>query len=80
LAHEWREKSSQFKTADGQLHLAPNNRVTQGGLIGMFPTARQMIEGTIEEVLSGVATPKEALDKVTQVVTDALEPYHIPRA
>jgi hypothetical protein len=57
VAHEWREKSSQFKTVVGQLHLAPNNRVTQGGLIGVFATTRQTIEGAIEEVLSGVAPP-----------------------
>ena len=62
LAQEWREQYPQFKTAVDQLHLAPNNRITQGGLIGVFPTARQTIEEAIEEVLEGVATPQEALD------------------
>jgi sn-glycerol 3-phosphate transport system substrate-binding protein len=77
LAQEWREQYPQFKTAVDQLHLAPNNRVTQGGLIGVFPTARQTIEGAIEEVLAGVATPQEALDKAAQIVTDAIEEYNI---
>jgi sn-glycerol 3-phosphate transport system substrate-binding protein len=77
LATEWREQYPQFKTAVDQLHIAPNNRVTQGGLIGVFPTARQTIEGAIEEVLAGVATPQEALDKAAKIVTDAIEEYNI---
>lgn len=77
LAVEWREQYPQFVTAVDQLHLAPNNRVTQGGLIGVFPTARQTIEAAIEEVLAGVATPQEALDKAAQIVTDAIEEYNI---
>ncbi len=77
LAKEWRGKYPQFETAVNQLHLAPNNRVTQGGLIGVFPTARQTIEGAIEEVLAGVATPQEALDKAAQIVTDAIVEYNI---
>lgn len=77
LAKEWREKYPQFETAVNQLHLAPNNRVTQGGLIGVFPTARQTIEAAIEEVLAGVATPQEALDKAAQIVTDAIVEYNI---
>jgi sn-glycerol 3-phosphate transport system substrate-binding protein len=77
LAQEWREEFPQFKTAVDQLHLAPNNRVTQGGLIGVFPTARQTIEGAIEEVLAGVATPQQALDNAAQTVTDAIEEYNI---
>jgi sn-glycerol 3-phosphate transport system substrate-binding protein len=76
LAQEWREQYPQFKTAVDQLHLAPNNRVTQGGLIGVFPTARQTIEGAIEEVLA-VATPQEALDNAAEIVTDAIEEYNI---
>ena len=77
LATEWREQYPQFATAVNQLHLAPNNRVTQGGLIGVFPTARQTIEAAIEEVLADVATPQEALDKAAQTVTEAIEEYNI---
>lgn len=77
LATDWRAQYPQFETAVNQLHLAPNNRVTQGGLIGVFPTARQTIEGAIEEVLADVATPQEALDKAAQTVTDAIVEYNI---
>lgn len=77
LAQEWRAKYPQFATAVDQLHMAPNNRITQGGLIGVFPTARQTIEAAIEEVLAGVATPQEALDKAAAAVTAAIEEYNI---
>ncbi|MEW6233186.1 MAG: ABC transporter substrate-binding protein [Chloroflexota bacterium] len=73
---EWRAQFPQFQTAIDQLHLAPNNRVTQGGLIGVFPQARQTIEAAIEEVLLGKAAPKEALDKAAASVTDAIDNYN----
>jgi len=74
---EWRAKYPAFQTAIDQLHIAPNNRFTQGGLIGVFPTARQTIEGAIEEILAGKATPKEALDKAAASVTAAIDEYNI---
>jgi sn-glycerol 3-phosphate transport system substrate-binding protein len=77
IAKEWTAKYPQFATAIEQLHIAPNNRFTQGGLIGVFPTARQTIEGAIEEVLAGAATPQEALDKAAQSITEAIEEYNI---
>lgn len=77
LAQDWRTNYPQFETAVDQLHLAPNNRVTQGGLIGVFPTARQTIEAAIEEVLAGVKTPQQALDDAAQIVTDAIAEYNI---
>jgi len=77
LDKEWRAKYPQFQTAIDQLHIAPNNRFTQGGLIGVFPAARQTIEGAIEEVLAGKATPQEALDKAAASVTAAIEEYNI---
>ena len=73
---EWRTKYPQFQTAIDQLHAAPNNRFTQGGLIGVFPTARQTIEGAIEEVLAGKATSQQALDKAATTVTQAIQEYN----
>jgi sn-glycerol 3-phosphate transport system substrate-binding protein len=73
---EWRVKYPQFETAIEQLHMSPNIRATQGGLIGVMPTARQTIEGAIEEVLAGKATPKEALDKAATSVTQAILDYN----
>jgi sn-glycerol 3-phosphate transport system substrate-binding protein len=76
LAIDWTSKYPQFKTAVDQLHMAPNNRVTNGGLIGVFPTARQTIEGAIEEILAGQSTPQEALDKAADTVTQAIQEYN----
>jgi sn-glycerol 3-phosphate transport system substrate-binding protein len=77
LDKDWTAKYPQFKTAIDQLHLAPNNRVTNGGLIGVFPSARQTIEGAIEEILAGKATPQEVLDKAAQTITAAIEEYNL---
>jgi sn-glycerol 3-phosphate transport system substrate-binding protein len=77
LAVEWRERYPQFATAVDQLHGAPNNRVTQGALIGVFPTARQTVETAIEEVLAGQATPQEALDNAAAAVTQAIADYNL---
>jgi sn-glycerol 3-phosphate transport system substrate-binding protein len=77
LAVEWMAKYPPFNTAIDQLHAAPNNRVTNGGLIGVFPTARQTIEGAIEEILAGKSTPQEALDNAAKIVTDAIVEYNL---
>lgn len=77
LAVEWRQKYPQFETAIQQLHMAPNNRVTQGALIGVFPQARQTIEAAIETVLAGRATSKAALDNAARTVTDAIVQYNL---
>ena len=77
LDKDWRAKYPRFQTAIDQLHAAPNNSFTQGGLIGVFPSARQTIETAIEEVLAGKGTSQEALDKAADTVTKAIEEYNI---
>lgn len=77
LSVDWRATYPQFQTAIDQLHAAPNNTYTQGGLIGVFPTARQTIEGAIEEILSGKSTSQEALDTAATTVTTAIEEYNV---
>lgn len=76
LTKDWVAKYPQFQTAIDQLHIAPNNRVTNGGLIGVFPTARQTIETAIEELLAGKGTSQEILDKAAASVTQALTEYY----
>ncbi|HUX12824.1 MAG TPA: ABC transporter substrate-binding protein [Spirochaetia bacterium] len=75
LDKEWRAKYPQFQTAIDQLHAAPVNAYTQGGLIGVFPMARQTIEGAIEAVVAGKATPQAALDTAAATVTKAIQDY-----
>jgi len=77
LTKDWVAKYPQFQTAIDQLHIAPNNRVTQGGLIGVFPTARQTIETAIEELLAGKGTSQEILDKAAEAVTQSLSEYYV---
>jgi sn-glycerol 3-phosphate transport system substrate-binding protein len=72
----WREKYPQFQVAVDQLHTAPIDNVTAGGLIGVFPEARQTVETAMEEAFSGAATPQEALDKAAQSVTQAIKDYN----
>ena len=72
----WREQYPQFQVAIDQLHTAPLNNVTAGGLIGVFPEARQTVEAALEECFAGQATPQEALDKAAQSVTQAIQDYN----
>jgi sn-glycerol 3-phosphate transport system substrate-binding protein len=72
----WREQYPQFQVAIDQLHMAPINNFTAGGLIGVFPEARQTVETAIEECFSGAATPKEALDKAAASITQAIVDYN----
>ena len=77
LTKDWVAKYPAFTTAIDQLHIAPNNRVTNGGLIGVFPTARQTIETAIEELLAGKGTSQEILDKAAEAVTQSLSEYYV---
>lgn len=72
----WREQYPQFQVAIDQLHMAPLNNVTAGGLIGVFPEARQTVEAAMEECFAGQATPQQALDKASQSVTQAIQDYN----
>jgi sn-glycerol 3-phosphate transport system substrate-binding protein len=77
LAVDWMAKYPPFITAINQLHAAPNTRVTNGGLIGVFPEARATIETTIEDVLSGKATSKDALAAAAASITAAITEYNL---
>jgi sn-glycerol 3-phosphate transport system substrate-binding protein len=70
------EKYPQFKVAIDQLHGTVINRYTQGALLGVFTQARQEIEGAIEQVLNGQATPAAALQKAADSVNGAIERYN----
>jgi sn-glycerol 3-phosphate transport system substrate-binding protein len=77
LDKDWVAKYPQFTTAVNQLHDAPLNTFTQGGLIGVFPVARATVESMIEEILAGKSTPQAALDKANKSVTDAIAEYNL---
>lgn len=69
-------KYPQFKTAVDQLHQTKANKATQGAVMGVFPEARQLTEGAIEEVLNGKKSPKEALDGAAKEISSKLTQYN----
>jgi sn-glycerol 3-phosphate transport system substrate-binding protein len=69
-------KYPQFKTAVDQLHNTKANKATQGAVMGVFPEARQIVEGAIEEALNNKKSPKDALDGAAKNITDKLVQYN----
>lgn len=69
-------KFPQFQTAVDQLHASADSTATQGALMGVFPEARQIVEGAIESALNGQQEPKAALDAAAKQITDKLAQYN----
>ncbi|NRF93917.1 ABC transporter substrate-binding protein [Paenibacillus frigoriresistens] len=70
------KKFPQFQTAIDQLHQTKLNTATQGAVMGVFPEARQIVEGAIEEVLNNKKSPKEALDAAEKEITSKIQTYN----
>lgn len=70
------KKFPQFQTAIDQLHQTKLNTATQGAVIGVFPEARQVVEGAIEEVLNNKKSPKEALDGASKEISSKIQQYN----
>ncbi|HWI64270.1 MAG TPA: ABC transporter substrate-binding protein [Symbiobacteriaceae bacterium] len=73
---DWHAKLPQFKTAIDQLRASKISPVTQGAVIGVFPQARQTIEGAMENVVLGKATSADALKAANAEITKAIENYN----
>ncbi|EGL18287.1 MULTISPECIES: ABC transporter substrate-binding protein [unclassified Paenibacillus] len=69
-------KYPQFKTAIDQLHGSKANTATGGAVMGVFPEARQIVEGAIEEALNGKKTPQAALDEAAKSITEKIGKYN----
>jgi sn-glycerol 3-phosphate transport system substrate-binding protein len=69
-------KYPQFKTAVDQLHATKATQATQGAVMGVFPEARQIVEGAIEEALTGKKQPQQALDDAAKSITDKITQYN----
>lgn len=65
----------QFQTAIDQLHQTKLNPATQGAVMGVFPEARQIVEGAIEEALNNKKSPKDALDGAAKI-TNKIQQYN----
>ncbi|TCZ78955.1 ABC transporter substrate-binding protein [Paenibacillus albiflavus] len=69
-------KFPQFKTAIDQLHSTKLNTATQGAVMGVFPEARQIVEGAIEEALNNKKSPKDALDAAAKEISSKIQQYN----
>ncbi|WP_334072271.1 MULTISPECIES: ABC transporter substrate-binding protein [Paenibacillus] len=69
-------KYPQFQTAIDQLHASKPSQATQGAVIGVFPEARQIVEGAIEEALGGSKTTRQALDDAAKAITEKIGNYN----
>ncbi|MNB71620.1 sn-glycerol-3-phosphate-binding periplasmic protein UgpB precursor [compost metagenome] len=69
-------KYPQFQTAVDQLHASTASNATSGAVMGVFPEARQIVEGAIEEALNGKKQPKQALQDAATQITDKIKQYN----
>jgi len=62
-------------TAILQLLTSVQNYNTNGAIIGAFPEVRDAIETAVEKMISGVLTPKQALDEAEKNANKAIKEY-----
>ena len=75
-AKEWATKYPQFQTPVDQIRNSPQNRMTNGAVLGVFAQARARTQKMIESVLLGQATSQQALDAAATEVNDAIDKYN----
>jgi sn-glycerol 3-phosphate transport system substrate-binding protein len=73
---EWATKYPQFLTAVNQIREAPQNRMTNGAVLGVFSQARARTQKMIESVLLGRESSQQALDAAVAEVNDAIDKYN----
>lgn len=73
---EWATKYPQFLTAVNQIRESPQNRNTNGAVLGVMPQARQRTNKMIESVLLGQATTQAALDAAVADINAQIEKYN----
>lgn len=69
-------KYPQFQTAIDQLHASKPSTASQGAVMGVFPEARKIVEGAIEEALNKVKEPQQALDDAAKAITEKIGVYN----
>lgn len=73
---EWATKYPQFLTAVNEIRDSPQNRATNGAVLGVMPQARQRTQKAIEAVLLGQATSQAALDAAVADINAQIEKYN----
>jgi sn-glycerol 3-phosphate transport system substrate-binding protein len=75
-AKEWATKYPQFQTPVDQIRNSPQNRMTNGAVLGVFAQARARTQKMIESVLLGQERSQQALDAAVGEVNDAIDKYN----
>ena len=73
---EWATKYPQFLTAVNQIRNAPQNRKSNGAVLGVFAQARARTQKMIESVLLGQATSQQALDAAVNDMNAQIDKYN----
>ena len=73
---EWATKYPVFLTAVNQIRESPQNRMSNGAVLGVMPQARQRTQKMIESVLLGRETSQAALDAAVTEINAAIDKYN----
>ena len=73
---DWSTKYPQFLTAITEIRDSPQNRFTNGAVLGVMPQARTRVNKMIESVLLGQATSQAALDAAATDMNAAIDKYN----
>ena len=73
---EWSTKYPQFLTAITEIRDSPQNRFTNGAVLGVMPQARTRVNKMIESVLLGRETSQAALDAAATEMNAAIDKYN----
>ena len=73
---EWATKYPQFLVAVDQIRSAPQNRKSNGAVLGVFAQSRARTQKMIESVLLGQATSKDALDAAVTEMNAQIDKYN----
>ena len=73
---DWSTKYPQFLTAINEIRDSPQNRFTNGAVIGVMPQARTRVNKMIESVLLGKETSQAALDSAVAEINAAIDKYN----
>ncbi|HLZ48768.1 MAG TPA: ABC transporter substrate-binding protein, partial [Candidatus Limnocylindria bacterium] len=73
---DWSTKYPQFLTAINEIRDSPQNRSTNGVVLGVMPQARARTQKMIESVLLGQATSQAALDAAVADTNAQIDKYN----
>jgi sn-glycerol 3-phosphate transport system substrate-binding protein len=73
---EWSTKYPQFTTAINQIRNSPQNRATNGAVLGVMPQARQRTQKMIEAVLLGQQSVDAAVEAAVSDMNAQIDKYN----